>query len=207
MSGLRERKKRKTLAAIHDAAMDLFARRGYGDVTVAEIAEAAEVSRATVFAYYAAKEDIVLGEGSLAVEQLAVALEGLEGREQVLAGVRDWLRTLAGWLEPDLVLQMRIANDVPAVAAARSRLRRDVELVIADALVRAMGADAQLAARLVAGSLAAALLVVEEEAARRMSSTGRALAPDEVDALLDDAVAFVDGGLARLGADGGRASG
>ena len=62
MAGLRERKRRRTFKAIHDAALRLFEERGYGAVTVADIAEAAEVSRATVFAYYPAKEDIVAGD-------------------------------------------------------------------------------------------------------------------------------------------------
>ena len=47
MAGLRERKRRRTFKAIHDAALRLFEERGYGAVTVADIAEAAEVSRAT----------------------------------------------------------------------------------------------------------------------------------------------------------------
>lgn len=201
MSGLRERKKRKTLTAIHDAAMGLFAMRGYAEVTVADIAEAAEVSRATVFAYYPAKEDIVLGEAWLAIELLAAKLEGLDDQAAIIAAVRDWLSSLAGWMEPDLVLQRRLAEEIPAVDAARSRLSRAVASTIGDALARAMGAEAALAARLVAGSLTAALIAVEQEAATRMAETGRALTDEEVDALLDDALAFVDGGLSRLGVD------
>lgn len=201
MSGLRERKKRRTLTAIHDAAMELFAQHGYGDVTVADIAAAAEVSRATVFAYYPAKEDIVLGEAWLAVDALSAALEGLDDARAIVGAVREWLRPLAGWMEPDLLLQLKIADEFAAVAAARSRLQRGIENVIADALERSLGDGGRLAARLVAGSLAAALVTVEQEAARRMATTGRALAPAEVDRLLDQAVAFVDGGLAGLRGD------
>lgn len=199
MTGLRERKKRKTLTTIHEAAMELFARHGYGDVTVAQIAEAAEVSRATVFAYYPAKEDIVLGEAWLAVDALRAALADLDDGEAIVAAVRDWLRPLAGWMEPDLLLQLRIAEEFPAVAAARSRLVRGIENAIADALTRALGEDARLAARLVAGSLSAALVTVEQAGAQRMATTGRALSSEEVDELLDQAVAFVDGGLERIG--------
>lgn len=200
MSGLRERKKRRTLTAIHEAAMELFAQRGYGDVTVADIAEAADVSRATVFTYYPAKEDIVLGEARLAVAALTAVLQDLDERTAVITGVREWLRPLVGWIEPDLLLQIQLADEVPAVAAARSRLMRQVEDVIADALTRTMGDDARLAARLVAGSLAATLSAAEQEAARRMRDDDSSpLGAEEIDALLDDAVAFVDGGLARIG--------
>lgn len=197
MPGLRERKRQRTLTAIHEAGMRLFAERGYHAVTVTDIAEAADVSRATVFAYYPAKEDIVVGAAPDAIAQLRRALD--EGARPVVDTVRDWLRTLAGWIEPDVVLQRRLADEVPAVAAARARVARDAETAIADALAREMGADGvPLVARLAAGSLAAALVAVEHEAAQRMAA-GHGLAPAEVEALLDDAVAFVAAGLARLG--------
>lgn len=198
MSGLRERKRRKTFTAIHEAAMELFSQRGYNAVTVADIAAAAEVSRATVFAYYPAKENIVFGEAPLAIEGLAALLADAEDQAAVVARVHGWLKTLAGWVEPDLVLQMRLADEVPAVSAARSSVLRDVEAVIAEALARVMDDEPPLVARLVAGSLTAALAAFEHEAAVRMAGTGHPLAPDEVDALLGAAVAFVDGGLARL---------
>jgi AcrR family transcriptional regulator len=198
MSGLRERKRRRTFAAIHDAAMALFAQRGYTDVTVAEIADAAEVSRATVFAYYPAKEEIVLGEAPLALEGLEVALADAADRAEVLAAVRAWLGTLVGWVEPELVLQLRLAEEVPAVAAARSRLLHDVEQTIARALAGVMRSASPLAPQLVAGSLTAALSAFEQEAARRMERSGRPLSPAQVERLLDEAVAFVDGGLDRL---------
>ncbi|MBB4662367.1 TetR/AcrR family transcriptional regulator [Conexibacter arvalis] len=200
MTGLRERKRRRTFTAIHDAAMRLFAERGYADVTVAEIAEAAEVSRATVFTYYPAKEDIVLGEAPVALEALQAALADAGDQAAVVAAVRAWLRTLVGWVEPDLVLQVDLAAQVPAIAAARSRLLSEIETTIATALARTMEGDRPLAARLVAGSLTSALVACEQEAAQRMKRTRRALPAAEIDALLDAAVAFVDGGLASLAA-------
>jgi AcrR family transcriptional regulator len=196
MAGLRERKRRRTFKAIHDAALRLFEERGYGAVTVADIAEAAEVSRATVFAYYPAKEDIVAGDARFAIEGLEAQLARPD--VPVVESMREWLRTLVGWMEPDIVLQRRLAEEVPAVAAARSRLRRDIEAVIAAALVREMGSADPLVPRLVAGSLASALSVVEQEAAARMENGGRALGEDEVDALFDTAVAFAEGGLERV---------
>lgn len=57
--GLRERKKQRTRAAIMDAALALFTSRGFEAVTTAEVARTAEVSEATVFNYFATKEDLV----------------------------------------------------------------------------------------------------------------------------------------------------
>src|ERR1041384_7757078 len=58
--GLRERKRQRTHAAISEAAIGLFLRHGYDQVSVAQVAEAAEVSRRTLFAYFPAKEDLVV---------------------------------------------------------------------------------------------------------------------------------------------------
>ncbi|QFZ19284.1 TetR family transcriptional regulator [Saccharothrix syringae] len=58
--GLRERKKRRMREAIAEAAFALFEESGFDDVPVAAIAAAAEVSKPTLFAYFPAKEDLVL---------------------------------------------------------------------------------------------------------------------------------------------------
>lgn len=57
--GLREKKKEKTRLLISNVARDLFIERGYGAVTVAEIAEKAEVAVTTVFNYFPTKESII----------------------------------------------------------------------------------------------------------------------------------------------------
>ncbi|GAA1026648.1 MULTISPECIES: TetR family transcriptional regulator [Amycolatopsis] len=59
MSGLRERKKVKTRESILREAFRLFRERGYSATTIEQIAEAAEVSRATFFRYFPTKEDLV----------------------------------------------------------------------------------------------------------------------------------------------------
>lgn len=57
--GLRERKKRQTAMRIWQVAVDLFVERGFDHVSVQEIADAAEVSKMTVFNYFGTKEDLV----------------------------------------------------------------------------------------------------------------------------------------------------
>jgi AcrR family transcriptional regulator len=58
-AGRRERKKRETRQRIFDSGIALFATRGYDSTTMEQIGERADVSRATVFNYFARKEDIV----------------------------------------------------------------------------------------------------------------------------------------------------
>ncbi|TMD28420.1 MAG: helix-turn-helix transcriptional regulator, partial [Chloroflexi bacterium] len=58
MVGLRERKKQQTRQQIFEASQHLFARRGFAEVKVAEVAEAANVSEMTVYNYFPTKEDL-----------------------------------------------------------------------------------------------------------------------------------------------------
>ena len=60
LPGLRERKKRETRAALHAAAMELFASKGYRETRISEIAEAADVSESTFFRYFDNKEGVAL---------------------------------------------------------------------------------------------------------------------------------------------------
>jgi AcrR family transcriptional regulator len=62
-TSLRARQKRRTRDRIYDAAVELFATRPYGEVTVEEICERAEVGRATFFRFYGSKAGL-LGEFS-----------------------------------------------------------------------------------------------------------------------------------------------
>ncbi|MFD3588848.1 TetR/AcrR family transcriptional regulator [Streptomyces sp. NPDC058683] len=57
--GLRERKKQQTAQRILHTAIALFVERGFDAVSVQEIADAAEVSKMTVFNYFGTKEDLV----------------------------------------------------------------------------------------------------------------------------------------------------
>ncbi|HEY1488907.1 MAG TPA: TetR family transcriptional regulator [Micromonosporaceae bacterium] len=59
--GLRQRQRLRIEQAIQDAATRLFLRSGFDAVGVNEIADAAEVSKRTLFKYFPSKEDLVIG--------------------------------------------------------------------------------------------------------------------------------------------------
>jgi AcrR family transcriptional regulator len=206
MAGLRERKKLRTRAAIHDAAMRLFAERGYEATTIADIAEAADVSRATYFSYFASKDDVVFGDAHRAADALEATLADLPEEKGTLQAVREWLRTLAGWLDDDrLPLQRRLELENPSVAARRRGIYARFEDIIAAALAREIEADdRELVARMVAAALIGALITAETEAVERTEAAGQALPAEEVDRLLDATMAFVEGGMARVGSGSGR---
>jgi AcrR family transcriptional regulator len=204
VAGLRERKKRATRIAIRDAAMTLFADQGFGGTTIDEIAEAADVSRATVFSYYPTKEEIVHGEGAAAIDGLAIRLRERPEQETTITVVRAWLDELTGWFEPELVLQQRLAREVPVVGARRLQLFGEAERAIADSLEGELGIEQRLAARLAAAALVAGLRVAEETAAARMAEEDRALTESEAAALLDGAVLFAEAGIAAIKARSSR---
>ncbi|MEU6844156.1 TetR/AcrR family transcriptional regulator [Streptomyces sp. NPDC046716] len=72
--GLRERKKKQTAIKVWRTAADLFLEHGYDEVSVAQIAEAADVSKMTVFNYFKTKEDLLMGPMEEHVEDLARAI-------------------------------------------------------------------------------------------------------------------------------------
>ena len=73
--GLRERKKQQTRETIVRVALELFAERGYDETTLAEIAEAADVSPRTIFSYFESKEDILFCEAPAQLEGIKEALK------------------------------------------------------------------------------------------------------------------------------------
>jgi AcrR family transcriptional regulator len=59
MPGLTERRHRQTRADIAGAAITLFTQRGFDDVTMEDVAEAAGTSRRTVYRHFPSKEELV----------------------------------------------------------------------------------------------------------------------------------------------------
>ncbi|GAA4622497.1 TetR/AcrR family transcriptional regulator [Actinoallomurus vinaceus] len=93
--GLRERKKRETRQRIADVAMGLFMIRGFDQTTVADIAEAADVSVNTVFNYFKTKEDLFFDRQDVAVQSLGrVVASRREGESIVEALRRDFHEAL-----------------------------------------------------------------------------------------------------------------
>lgn len=111
--GLRERKKAATRQAITTTALDLFTARGYDDVGVREIADAAGTSIATLFSYFPqGKASLVFpGDRSEHVAALVAAVH-LRSRDQsVLEALHDHMAG-RGPFDPDPPPEQRRALDV-----------------------------------------------------------------------------------------------
>jgi AcrR family transcriptional regulator len=112
-AGLRERKKQQTREGIAEAANRLFADRGFDAVTVAQVAQAANVSEVTVFNYFPTKEDLFYGGMQFFEEKLLDAVRERAPGESVLEAFR----------RPVLEGLKRLASDEPAeVIAAAGQL-------------------------------------------------------------------------------------
>ncbi|GAA4670555.1 TetR/AcrR family transcriptional regulator [Phytohabitans rumicis] len=72
---LRERKHRRTREAIIEAAMTLFAERGFDGVTVTDIAQRAEVGRSTFFRYFTDKQEVLFADDAELRQLLIAACE------------------------------------------------------------------------------------------------------------------------------------
>ncbi|HEX3783069.1 MAG TPA: TetR family transcriptional regulator [Pseudonocardiaceae bacterium] len=87
-TGLRERKRLRTHQAISEAAIRLFLERGFDQVSVAEIAAAAEVSKPTLFKYFPTKEDLVLERFVDHIDEQARVVAGRPKGQSAIAALR-----------------------------------------------------------------------------------------------------------------------
>ncbi|OIK27759.1 TetR/AcrR family transcriptional regulator [Streptomyces malaysiense] len=144
--GLRERKKRQTRQYISDVATGLFVERGFDAVTVAEIADAANVSVNTVYNYFPAKEDLFLDRSAGMVERLARWVrgraEGESAAQAVLRELRDEVRAVsprvglfAGYAD-----FMRVIQEAPALRSRLWALAQEVEANLEQVLREETGA-------------------------------------------------------------------
>jgi AcrR family transcriptional regulator len=164
MPGLRERKKERTRDAIQREALRLIADQGYDATTCEQIAADAGVSPATLFRYFATKEDIVLQD--VYDPMIAEAVRNRPDREAPLTAVRRGVADVfAEVLKDDLeAVRQRTALilSVPALRA-RSREQQDgLRSHLAVALAERTETDAgdldiEVAASVCAASMALAV--------------------------------------------------
>ena len=155
-TGLRERKKAKTRAAIRHHALRLFREQGYGATTVDQIAEAADISPSTFFRYFPTKEDVVL-QDELDI-MAAGAFESQPAGLSPVAAFRAATREALGALGEDEMARLRetaeLTLTVPELRArAMDELARTMT-VIAQAAAKRSGRDPDdFAARNQAGAI------------------------------------------------------
>jgi AcrR family transcriptional regulator len=138
--GLRERKKAETRLAISDVATRLFIERGFESVTVAEVAEAANVSVNTVFNYFPSKEELFFDRGREVRSATSRAIRARKHGESAVAALRrDFRKTMKG--EGGRLFAQRVRPFVetiersPALQARARLLIEESEHELVDTLI------------------------------------------------------------------------
>jgi AcrR family transcriptional regulator len=195
--GLRERKKQRTRETIARAAHELFVERGYHETTLPEIAEAADVSTRTIFAYFPSKEDILFSDFPVMKETLARALADRPADEDALETVRDFILSShdAGKTDLDDRLHRCVARDETLRSHLRARLAQ-LEELIAPAIAKDLGAaEDDLRPQVVAASLTAAFDVLFQ---RGGEDDPKPQTREDAATLIDPVITFLRGGLEAL---------
>ena len=195
--GLRERKKQRTREAIARAAHELFVERGYHATTLPDIAQAADVSTRTIFAYFPSKEDILFSNFSLMKEALARALAERPEGQDALETVREFILSLnkAEESEVDGRLRHCVASDETLRSHMRARITQ-LEELLAPEIAKDLGASPNdLRPQVVAASLTAAFNVLAE---RDRDSSVKSKSAAEIAVMIDPIITFLRGGLDAL---------
>ncbi|MFD0439104.1 TetR family transcriptional regulator [Streptomyces sp. WAC 01325] len=146
--GLRERKKRETRQRISDIATGLFLEHGFVTVTIAEVAEAADVSVNTVYNYFPAKEDLFFDRSAGVVEQLSRWVRGRAKGESAAGAVLRELRADVESVSPRIGLMegydrfMRCIQEAPPLRSRLWSMQQEIHEHLEATLREEAGANA-----------------------------------------------------------------
>ncbi len=168
-SDRRTRKRLATRQGISNAATRLFFERGFDQVTVDEIAAAADVGRMTVFNHFPRKEDMFFDRDEEGRELLREALRQRDPRVAPIEALRMLAHRLATEQSPFVEFSAQSQGFIETIKGsetlkARARaIRDDFAQVVAVALSECVGReptdpDAHLAAGLLLATWSVALI-------------------------------------------------
>ncbi|MEU2873590.1 TetR family transcriptional regulator [Streptomyces olivoreticuli] len=145
-AGRRERKKAVTRRALADAALRLFLDRGYEQVGIREIADAADVSTTTLFKHFPVKEALVFDEDADQEARLLAAVRERPQGQSIPAALREHaLRHRVAAVDSDagFTAFSELVDNTPALRdyAQRMWLRHEAALARAIAEESALPAD------------------------------------------------------------------
>ncbi len=199
--GLRERKKQRTREQIVEAAMKLFAERGYHATTITDIAEAADVAPRTFFSYFPSKEAVVFHNVDRDLDALAAALRDRAPGETAFDGLRNWIDSMFDeWMgdEDEALLRKRLCREDEGLANFEGGMMARIQELLLEAIADDLGEPPNaLRPRLVAAAALAALTSLDtnfDEGDEQRAPAAKA----EALAVLDDALLFLSGGIDAL---------
>jgi AcrR family transcriptional regulator len=198
--GLRERKKQQTRETITRVALRLFAERGYDETTLAEIAEAADVSPRTIFAYFESKEEILFCEEATHLNTLKRRLDERPAGTTTVDALRDFVSRID---PPDeqSKLRKKIITSTPTLQMKMGARNAQLEPMLAESIAKDLGAGPDdLRPLLIAASMTTAFMSVRDRFIEAESG-GEPVTHEEAMAVLDQVLEFLRGGLEALQRD------
>lgn len=138
-----------TREAIFASARSLFSERGFDQVTVAEIADAANISVKTLFTYIGAKEELLFNGRPPALDAVVEGVRNRKLAQTPLVAAAQALLAAVDDEDPDRNLDA-LLRAVNAAPATRSRLRalwEETEDALTEALAARKDGPRELAAR------------------------------------------------------------
>ncbi len=158
---LRERTRRETMRRVQSIALDLFEQRGYDRVSVADIAQGAQVAERTIYRHFGTKERLVLLDelDEIAGAEIARLAADRDLREATRIAVRG-LRESAGvtpqqWADSFRRLRLIYREPVLRAAMASAVDALTAELAQAVAVERGLAPDDRSTHAVVAAVFAA----------------------------------------------------
>lgn len=130
---------------ITDVAIDLFAARGFTEVSVDDVAQAAGIGRRTVFRYYASKNAIPWGDFDAHLQQLRDLLDGIEPNAPIGDALRSALLAFNTFDAGETARhrrRMRVILQTDELQAYSMTMYAGWRSVIADFVARRGGTDA-----------------------------------------------------------------
>jgi AcrR family transcriptional regulator len=178
--GLRERKKAQSRLAISNLATKMFIERGFDNVTVAEVAAAADVSVATIFNYFETKEELFFDrEGQVIEAQRRFILERKASETITSVLHHEFLAAIDAGVPQLMAHGASFLRTIEGSSALRARLRLGFEKAEAS-LAETIAEETEAVAGDATPQIVAAMLVAVQRTL--MESAGAA-------ALRGDAVA------------------
>ena len=210
--GLRARKKRQQRRHLSDTATRLFLERGFDGVRVAEIAQACDVSEATVFNYFPTKQSLILDrlDGTASAIVRAVANPDSDPVAAVIGALGEQLRQLLVEAAPGGADEIATLDSIhrfgalirttPSLRAHLSDRKDTYTAAAAAALAARFNLDPDDPRMMIAAAALVGLWQLQSDALFRATSTERGLAAvtHRVQTDLEAAATLISRGLATL---------
>ena len=139
------RRRSTTQDHITDVALDLFAARGFDEVSVDDVAQAAGIARRTLFRYYASKNAIPWGDFDAYLDHMRDLLDDMDPDVPISEALRSALLAFNEFGAQEMTRhrrRMRVILETAALQAYSMTMYAGWRAVVAAFVARRLGAKA-----------------------------------------------------------------